>query len=100
MKEAGDFDALWLGGTTLKSKDFSPRLKRLYKGTGGFGVIFRNTMFRELLLRLNQEDYVADVVYMQLQSKYLCYRTVKNLVKHKAGISLIQKKYVDYPNLR
>lgn len=95
-----DWDALWLGGTVNKVRPYSASLKRLQAGTGGYGVLFKETMYPKLIEILKKEMYQADVSYMKLQPEFNCFRTVQNLVLHKAGFSTIQKRHVDYPSLR
>lgn len=94
-----NWDALWLGGTELKTEAYSPHLKRLYAGTGGYGILFRNTMYDALIEELKKENYVADVCYMKLQEKFNCFKTWKNIILHKNGFSIIKNKYVSYPKL-
>lgn len=96
-----NWDALWLGGTVFKSAPYSPRLKRLHAGTGLYGVIFRETIYDKLIESLSKEDELADIGIMKRVMPFTnCFRTSTNLVIHKAGMSTIQKRYVDYPELR
>lgn len=95
-----NWDALWLGGTTVKAVPYSTRIKKLIAGTGGYGIIFRNTMYQPIIEILKKEMYLADISYMKLQPEFNCFRTAQNLVLHKAGYSTIQKRHVDYPELR
>lgn len=96
-----DWDALWLGGTSLKVQPYSACLKRLIAGTGGYGILFRDTVYDALVASLGKEDLQADVSYMKnIQPKFNCFRTAGNLVLHKAGHSTIQNRFVDYPELR
>lgn len=94
-----DWDALWLGGQQMRTTGFSKSLKRLQAGTGGYGVLFRETMYEDLIRVLGEEKFQADVSYMKLQPLYNCFRTVQNLILHKAGMSTIQKRHVSYPAL-
>jgi hypothetical protein len=95
-----NWDALWLGGTVVKALPYSERLKKLAAGTGGYGIIVRETMYQSIIEMLEKEIYLADVAYMKLQPQFNCFHTVQNLVLHKAGYSTIQKRHVDYPDLR
>lgn len=94
-----DWDALWLGGTVVKSEPYSSMLKKLIKGSGLYGVIFRETIYDKLIQSLSNENQLADVGIMKTV-KGNFYRTTMNLVLHKAGVSTIQKRFVDYPELR
>lgn len=94
-----DWDALWLGGQVIKARGYSKNLKTLQAGTGGYGVLFRETMYDDLVATLKKEQWQADLSYMKLQSDFKCFRTVENLILHTPGISTILKKYVSYPKL-
>lgn len=94
-----DWDALWLGGMVHKTQKFSSCLHRLEVGTGGYGVLIRETMYEPILELLRHERQESDICYMALQRKFNCFHTVQNLILHKPGYSTIQKKHVDYPEL-
>lgn len=96
-----NWDALWLGGQAIKSEPYSPMLKRLIKGTGLFGVIFRETIYDKLIRSLSNENELADVgIAKTVMPNSNCFRTNMNLVIHKPGVSTIKNKFVDYPELR
>lgn len=94
-----DWDALWLGGTEVKTQGYSIHLKKLIAGTGGYGVLIRETMFDKIIEEMKQEIYQADVCYMKLQPSFNCFKTTRNLILHKAGYSTIQRRNVNYPEL-
>lgn len=100
MKELPhDWDALWLGGTEMKVEGYSTMLKRLKEGTGGYGVLFRETMYDAIIEQLEKEMHQADINYLKLMSKFNCFKSVKNIIYHLPGYSTIQKCKVDYPDL-
>lgn len=94
-----DWDALWFGGMVHKVVGFSDYLKRLEVGTGGYGVLIRETMYDAILTLMNHERQESDICYMSLQREYKCFHTVRNLILHPPGKSTIQKRHVDYPEL-
>lgn len=94
-----DWDGLWLGGTSNKVEPYSTLLKRLYGGTGGYCVLMRETMYKAAIEILEQEKYQADVSYMKIQPQFKCFRSVRNLILHKPGMSTIQKIYVNHADL-
>lgn len=94
-----DWDGLWMGGTAVKVKPYSELLKRLFGGTGGYCVLMRETMYQAAIDILKTETVQADVSYMKIQSQFKCFRTVKNLILHKPGMSTIQKIYVNHADL-
>lgn len=94
-----DWDALWLGGTEMKTEYYSERLRRLYAGTGGYGILVRNTMYDHLIQLMETETLQADLCYMKLQPDFNCFHTSVNIILHKPGYSTIKKKHVSYPEL-
>lgn len=94
-----DWDGLWLGGSKVTFEDYSPLLWRLKLGTGGYCVMMRKRMMEKCLPILEREDTIADICYAQCMADLNVYRTKENLVKHKPGYSLIQQRFVDYPEL-
>lgn len=94
-----DWDALWFGGMVHKIVKFSDLLHRLEVGTGGYGVLIRETMYEKILELMRHERQEADICYMALQRDFNCFHTVRNLILHKPGMSTIQKRHVDYPEL-
>lgn len=73
--------------------------KKLIAGTGGYGILFRSTVYDLLINELSKEKDLADICYMKNMSKMNCFRTTLNLVLHNDGYSTIQKKHVSYPKL-
>lgn len=94
-----NWDALWLGGSSVKTSYHSAYLKRLEKGTGGYGILIRNTVYNRFISALDKENDLADICYMKLMGELNIYKTFINLVLHKDGYSTIQKKHVSYPDL-
>lgn len=94
-----NWDALWLGGTENKVEGYSPNLKRLITGTGGYGVLIRETMYESIIELMEKEIYQSDICYMKLMNQFNCFKSSSNLILHKAGYSTIQKKNVSYPKL-
>lgn len=95
-----NWDALWMGGTVVKREPYSELLYKLIGSTGGYCVLMRETMYDAAIEILEKEIHQADVSYMKLQPKFNCFRSKQNLILHKAGMSTIQKIYVDHKDLR
>lgn len=96
----GDWDALWLGGTSDLTEPYSDSLKRLKGGTGGYCCLIKETMYDAIIQLQQKEMYYADIAYKKLHPQFNCFRTIEHLILHPAGMSTIQKRYVDYPELR
>ncbi len=96
-----NWDALWMGGTSNKMQDYkySKVLKRLLSGTGGYCILMRETMYDACIELLSTETYQADILYSHLMPKFQVFRTVGNYIKHKPGMSTIQKIYVNHAAL-
>lgn len=94
-----NWDALWMGGTVVECEPYSATLKKLIRSTGGYCILMRETMYDAAIQILETEKYQADVAYMNIQKRFNCFRTTSNLILHKAGMSTIQKIYVNHADL-
>lgn len=99
LRELPDYwEALYLGGNEVRpSSGFSRNLKRVRMMTGGFGIIFRNTIFERLIEKMKSETMIADHYYMKEQDTNRIFRTKEDLIVHiKGGFSEIHQKNVPY----
>lgn len=94
-----DWDVLYLGGQELKTVFYSSFLKELKSGTGGYAILFRNTVYERMIEGLSKEDTLADLVYAREFQNLKVFKTFVNIVYHKDGISTIKGKFVTYPKL-
>lgn len=94
-----DFEVLWLGGRKFGKKiGHSEHLFKVENCTGLFGVIYNRPFIPKAMSALAKENKLADWAVSSVLSNG--FMTKEKLIKHKAGISTLQKKYVDYPDLR
>lgn len=91
-----NWDALWLGGKTVKDSYYSGYLRKLEYGSGGYAILMRETVYELFIHALNQENELADICYANLMPKINAFKTFMNLVQHKDGYSTIQRKQVSY----
>lgn len=94
-----DWDLLYLGGQEIKTVYYSSFLKEIKAGTGGYAILFRNTVYDRMIEGLTKEDTLADHVYAKELPKIKAFKTFVNLVYHNDGISTIKNKFVSYPKL-
>lgn len=94
-----DFEALWLGGRVIGLRnDYSNNLQTIKATTGSYGYIVHRSFISKALQALSKEDKLADWALSSVFENV--YRSKKNLVKHRAGYSIIKGVEVDYKDLR
>lgn len=93
-----DFNALWLGGRLIgKRWDYSDSLLKISGITGTYGYIIKSDFIPKVLSALAKENKLADYAMSSVFDNV--FKTKKNLVKHRAGYSIIQGKDVSYKDL-
>ena len=87
------WEALWLGGKALgKVEKHSEHLNRISRTTGTYGYIVHHSFIPALLSELNKEMELADYAMSRVFKNV--FRSKIDLVKHKAGFSIIRNKVV------
>lgn len=94
-----DFQALWLGGRLVgRTTDFSENLLKISGITGTYGYIVRKSFIGDVLGALKRENKLADWAMSSVFKNV--FKSKENLIKHRAGFSVIQNKFVDYEDLK
>jgi GR25 family glycosyltransferase involved in LPS biosynthesis len=90
-----NWNALWLGGVVVKGKeDYSDNLLKIGGTTGTYGYIVKHSFISKILEALAKENKLADWAMSSVFENV--FRSKKNLVKHRAGYSIIKGKDVNY----
>lgn len=95
-----DWAAIWLGGfEKVRSEKYSENANRVISQLGAFAYVVRKDFANTLIGALDRGTHLTtDGVYAQIQKRYKCFRAV--LVGHHSGWSTIQRRNVDYKQLR
>lgn len=67
--------------------------------SGGYGILFRSSVYDLFIGELSKEVYLADIVYMKHQPNLKAFRSFVNLALHPPNYSTIKKQNVDYAGL-
>jgi len=96
-----DWDGLHLGGDGSNGnlKPLSPNLNRCFASWGGYGYIVNKKVIPLLIETISQEKMPVDTYYARLMPNLNWYKSKEMLIKHLAGYSTIQNKFVDYKHL-
>lgn len=90
-----NWNALWLGGVVWKGKeDYSDNLLKIGGTTGTYGYIVKHSFIPKILEALAKENKLADWAMSSVFENV--FRSKNNLVKHRAGYSIIKGKDVTY----
>lgn len=98
LRELPDFfTALYLGGNPMKQAiPVGQYIEKPRMMSGGFGILFRNTIFDLLIKEMKSETMLADHYYMKQQTGKV-FKTKEDLILHRQGeFSDIQNKIVSY----
>lgn len=96
-----DWDGIHLGGYSPhgSNKHYSIHLNRCFASWGGYGYIVNKRIIPTLIELISQEKMPVDTYYARFMPQMNWYKTKEMLVKHLAGHSTIQNKFVDYKDL-
>lgn len=94
-----DFEGLWLGGRLIgRGSEYSENLLKIKSTTGAYGYLVHRRFIEKALAALEKGNKLADYALSSVFENV--YRSKKNLVKHRDGYSILQKKNVSYKDLR
>lgn len=97
-----DWDMIYFGANhnkhigEVEPKIVNDKILKLHNSYSAHFVIFKNTVFDEIIFLLSFFNLPLDVVYSNLQKKYNVYCTNEAIAKQKEGFSDIQNQNVDY----
>jgi len=97
---AGEWDMIYLNGTTHSKLPYNDKLFKVRKLSGAFGYLVNERYYDKLIEVLSQDKKPVDGYYMDLQPYSDCYLTKEKLVRHLDGYSVRTEKIVVYPHLR
>jgi len=89
-----DFDIIYLNGTDgfyRRPKPYTATLKSVGEMWGMFGYVIHSRIYDEAIKWLTENDLPCDTVFSMYLQFYKCYKVVKPLVFHRAGMSDIQR---------
>lgn len=92
--------AFWLGGRVPGLQKQPGRLHRINLVTGLYGYIVNRRAMPLFIDELKKGGTLADHCISRALKNIGCYIAGENIIKHKAGYSILQNRHVDYKDLR